>query len=287
MSQNKKVIIIEVYNVKGGIGKTTLVKALASGFANGLLSYKMNRYKVCVIDKDPLKSCFNFYNYALEVERTEIQKELSKSLIERRKEYEDKRNVWENWSQKYNMPYFLDNFSEEVITDPKERFPFEVFESDKNVNFEDYDVVIVDHPPRFTRNFYDSSLIIMPTRLESESFIPTYEDYIELIKDRHTVITPNCYNESVKDQKTIFNKYFKYEDEGTETCLKNQYDSNFPTRGFMKERACYQNTYLHGDTIFGKRIYQYLHSARKEIMSVYSDIKFQTYLASQQNKNIK
>lgn len=271
---------IEVYNVKGGTGKSNTSKTLAGGFSTGLLTNNGKRYKTGIIDKDPLGSSINFYNIALSIESQAIERELSLTPEERLKEWKSRESEWKAWSKKHNLPYYIEDFSEEVVTDPAKRVPFTVFRlEDKPEDFDDYDVIIVDHPPRYTRDFYEDSLILMPTRLESESFIPTYEDYSDLVKKRHTVIVPNCFNDSVKDQNTIFNKYFKYEDEGTDNCEKAKFDPAFPTRGYIKERACYQNAYLYGDTIFGKKNYQYLYLARREFMSVYSDIKFETHLA--------
>lgn len=243
--------IIRSYGVKGGIGKSLWAMLTAHASAKGVLSGG-NKLKTCIIDVDKLQSCFNFASIAKKVEEEKIKQELSLTYEERKELYISKRKRLEEWSKKNDTLFVMDEFSEKVITDVNERLPYQVFKEEP-ADIDDYDIVIYDYPPQYRRDFKDG-LILMPTRIDTASFLPSYTEYLSLKDDFTAILIPNLYNDKYADQKNIYNTYFQ-------------------GRKYLKERACHQNAYRMGTTVWGDFTAIGLAQARNEFLGVFSDIK--------------
>ncbi|HFT7812421.1 TPA: AAA family ATPase [Klebsiella aerogenes] len=243
--------ILRSYGIKGGVGKSMLAKQFADAFARGVLT-SGQRLKVCIIDIDPLRACFNFYNLAKKLEEDKLKQELLMSESERRLIYLKRYNQIKDWSERNDTEFYISEYNEYIEKDIEKRMSFHVFTKEPK-NIEDYDIVIYDYPPQYKRDFKDG-IILMPTRVDSESFLPSYTEYLSVKEDFYTILIPNLYNDKVRDQKLIFTKYFA-------------------GRHYLKERACYQNAYRLGTTIFGEFTSIGLAQARAEFLGVFDDVK--------------
>lgn len=243
--------VIRSYGLKGGVGKSLWAMLTAHASSKGVLSGG-KKLKVCIIDIDKLQSCYNFFNIARKVEEQKIQEELALTFNERKSLYEAKKERLRAWSEKNETIFCIDDFNEKVITDVNERLPYQVFKTEPD-NIEDYDLVIYDYPPQYRRDFKDG-LILMPTRIDTASFLPSYTEYLSLSEEFTVILIPNLYNDKYADQRNIYNVYFK-------------------DRAFLKERACHQNAYRMGTTIWGDFTAVGLSQARNEFLGVFDDIK--------------
>lgn len=231
---------IRVLGLKGGIGKSTTSKNVA-----GWAAY--NDFKVCIVDKDPLASVYTWHLIAISKEEERINKELQLSVEERMFNYDFKKKK----IIAKNPNAIIEDFNERVETDPLKRLPFRVFKNEIEDD-EDYDLVVYDFPPRYNKDF-GSGLILMPTLLDKETLLPTFDYYHELEKDFYTLLFANKYD----NRKTRERRY-----------LKEYFDG----KGHVRDRACYDIAYGEGRTIYEDIAYNFLDDARSEVDQVMRDL---------------
>ncbi|WP_413499883.1 AAA family ATPase [Buttiauxella gaviniae] len=231
---------IRVLGLKGGIGKSSMSKNVAGwGVSNG--------FKTCLVDLDELASVYTWHKIAISKEEERIKQELQLSVEDRRMNYEFKKSKKLNKDATLIIP----DFNPEVETDPLKRLPFKVFKNEIGDD-EDYDLVVYDYPPRYNKDI-GSGLILMPTLLDKETLLPTFDYYHDLEKDFYTLLFANKYDIKKARERRYLKEYFD-------------------GMGYVRDRACYDIAYGEGRTIYDDLPYSYLDDARGEFNQVMLDL---------------
>lgn len=238
MSKKRKEI--RVLGDKGGIGKSTTAKNVAGWAVN-------NGFKVCIVDKDELASVYTWHKVSIHKEEELIQLELQLSVNERKTNYENKKKRILSRDPSAEV----EEFNERVETDPFKRIPFKVFKNEIGDD-DDYDLIVYDYPPRYNKDI-GSGLILMPTLLDKETLLPTFDYYNDLVKDYYTLLFANRVDVRKAREKRYLAEFFE-------------------DKGYVRDRACFDIAYGEGKTIYDDLPYAFLPDARSEVDKVMQDL---------------
>ncbi len=224
---HKKIVIL-MYNMKGGVGKTTTASLLSFYFAN-------KGYKVLGVDLDPQENFTSTFGN-INKEKPTLYNFLDKFAV-----VENKKQILEATVQ--NVAPNLDVIPSNINLSDYHDLQLEKIETLKETFysvFDKYQIVILDCPPTFT-GF--TKLGIM---LSNYIFVPLYPDTFSydgikytlkkmdlILKFNRDFIDFRAYLNRIKSRDTSIKQY--YSDEMRTTLEGKMFDNFIPEYGYVDE----------------------------------------------------
>jgi chromosome partitioning protein len=227
-------IVIALYSMKGGIGKTATSRSAAYHFAN-------NGLKVLLIGSDPQQ------NLEASLKNVDVSKEALYNILEKIPRVQNKNQLFNEYVQKVNDNIDIIPASLSLVSKHK-------IESDEIVPmkkyflnfFGNYNIIIIDCPPNFTGLSKFGLILanyvfipINPTLFAYDGLKFTLEKMIEILEFNHTFWDYKLFFNKIEKKEPTTRQYYieKFSEQFSDKLMENY----IPKSAKIEDSHTFQN----------------------------------------------